>query len=379
MGDHAGVTIVNSWPGIACFGETAPCPPSGPYGRIVFTRSLPVIAALSVLAAGCGGSAHAVVTHVAAPSALPSSAAPSPSKAAVAAATPITTDPLTGLAPRTSPIVVIKVDNATTARRYQKGLGHAAIVYQELVESGQTRFAAVYDNAYSGEVGPIRSVRETDLELLPQYGRVAVAFSGGNSGIKGQFRSAVASGKLLDASYDVLPHDYRLAERRVDARNFYSTPARLAAAANGATATDIGLRFGPIAPTAGKPVTSARIPFSDMMVVSVRYDASSGTWSVFQDGTAMPGVAPANIVVQSVPIKRGRYVDVLGSPSPYATTVGHGAALILRNGRLVHATWKRASVKSGTHYVDDKGHDIPLKAGSTWVFLQPKTQSTSVS
>jgi hypothetical protein len=344
----------------------------------VTKRSLSVIALLGAFAAACGSSPHAAVTTAAAPTPLPSSAAPSPSKP-VAVPSPKAADPLTGLAVRHSPIVVIKVDNATTARRYQKGLGHAAIVYEELVESGQTRFAAVYDNAYGGEVGPIRSVRETDLELLPQYGRVAVAFSGGNSGIKGQFRTAVRAGKLLDASYDVLPHDYRLAERRVDARNFYSTPARLAAAANGATATDIGLRFGRIAKTAGRPANAAVIRFSDMMVVGVRYNSSTGLWSVSQDGTVMPGVAPANIVVQSVPIRRGRYVDVLGAASPYATTVGHGNALILRDGRLVHATWKRASVTSGTHYVDDKGRDIPLKAGATWVLLQPKTRSTAVS
>jgi hypothetical protein len=365
------------WPGIARFRENTALSGSDPYGRIVTKRSLAVIGLLGVLAAGCGGGSKAVVKHVAQPSTLPSSSAPSPSKAAVAAKP--ATDPLTGLAPHHSSIVVIKVDNATTARRYQKGLGHAAIVYQELVESGQTRFAAVYDNAYDGEVGPIRSVRETDLELLPQYGRVAVAFSGGNSGIKGQFRGAVASGKLLDASYDVLPHDYRLAERRVDARNFYSTPAKLAASANGATPTDIGLRFGPIAPTAGKPAASAIIRFSDMMVVQVRYNASTGQWAVYQDGRVMPGVSPSNIIVQSVPIKRGRYVDVLGAASPYATTIGRGNALIFRDGRFVHATWKRASVKGGTHYVDDKGRDIPLKPGATWVMLQPKTRSAVVS
>ena len=344
----------------------------------VSKRSLAVIGILGALAAGCGGGSKAVVKPVAAPSALPSTTAPSPSKAALPSPSAVTTDPLTGLALQHSPIVVIKVDNATTARRYQKGLGHAAIVYQELVESGQTRFAAVYDNGYDGEVGPIRSVRETDLELLPQYGRVAVAFSGGNTGIKGPFRGAVRAGELLDASYDVLPSRYRLAERRVDARNFFSTPAKLAAAANGATPTDVGLRFGPMAATAGKPAASAVIRFSDVMVVQVKYNASTGKWSVYQDGALMPGVAPSNVIVQSVPIKRGRYVDVLGAASPYASTVGHGSALIFRDGRFVHATWKRASVKSGTHYVDDKGRDLALKPGATWVMLQPNTRTTVV-
>lgn len=341
-------------------------------------RSLTVLGLLGVLATGCGGGSKAVVNPVAQPSPLPASSAPAPSKAAVPSPA-VTADPLTGLAVRHSPIVVIKVDNAVTARRYQRGLGQAAIVYQELVESGQTRFAAVYDNAYAGEVGPIRSVRETDLELLPQYGRVAVAFSGGNTGVKGQFKGAVRNGELLDASYDVLPSRYRLAERRVDARNFFSTPAKLAAAANGATPTDIGLRFGPLAPTAGKPAASAVIRFSDMMVVQVRYNAPTGRWRVYQDGMLMPGVAPSNVIVQSVPIKRGRYVDVLGAASPNASTIGRGRALVFRDGRFVHATWQRASVKSGTRYVDDKGRDIPLKPGATWVMLQPNSRSAVVS
>lgn len=340
-------------------------------------RSLAVIGVLGVLTTGCGGASKAVVQPVAQPGALPSSSAPSPSLVRSPAPAP-SADPLTGLAVQRSPIVVIKVDNAVTARRYQRGLGQAAIVYQELVESGQTRFAAVYDNAYDGEVGPIRSVRETDLELLPQYGRVAVAFSGGNTGIKSQFRGAVRKGDLLDASYDVLPSRYRLAERRVDARNFFSTPAKLAAAANGATPTDIGLRFGPLAPTAGKPASSAVIRFSDVMVVQVRFNASTGRWSVYQDGMLMPGVAPSNIIVQSVPIKRGRYVDVLGAASPYASTIGRGSALVFRDGRFVHATWQRVSVKTGTRYVDDKGRDIPLKPGATWVMLQPSSRSTVV-
>jgi hypothetical protein len=345
----------------------------------VTKRSLAVIGLVGLLAAACNSTPKAVVQAVAAPSALPSTAAPSPvpSKAVVKPRPPAT-DPLTGLAPRKTPIIVIKVDNATTARRYQRGLGHAAIVYEELVESGQTRFAAVYDNAFTGEVGPIRSVRETDLELLPQFGRVAVAFSGGNSGIKAQFRNAVRSGNLIDASYDVTPRTYRLGERRVDARNFFSTPAALVAVSHGATPKYVGLRFGPIAKTAGKAVTAVTIRFSDIVVVRVRYNPSTGKWAVYQDGAVMPGVAPANIIVQSVPIKRGRYVDVLGASSPYATTVGHGNALIMRDGRLVHATWKRLTVGTGTRYVDDKGRDIPLKAGSTWVFLQPNTRSASL-
>ena len=339
-------------------------------------RFLPALALLGAAAVACGPAAsHPVAVRPAAaapaPSVLPSPLAPSP---AVSVA-PKVADPLTGLSVTHSPVVVVKVDNATTARPYQRGLGHAAIVYQELVESGTTRFAAVYDNAYAGEVGPIRSVRETDIELLPEFGRVAVAFSGGNSGVKGQFRSAVRAGQLLDASYDSLTSHYRLGEQRIDARNFFSRPAGLAAASRGATAKDIGLRFGPLA--GGSPATSATVSYSDRMSVAIRYDAGSGTWTILQDGTPMPGVGPTNVIVQSVRIRKGRYVDVEGAPSPYTVSIGSGNAIVFRDGQAIRGTWKRPSVRRGTHYLDAHGHDIALKPGSTWVLLLPSTRSAS--
>src|SRR3954464_7388490 len=126
MGEGFDMGNRSTWPGIARFRENTTVSGYSTYGRIVTNRSLAVIGLLGVLAAGCGGGAKTVVKPVAQPSALPSSAAASPSKAALPSPSSATTDPLTGLALRHSPIVVIKVDNATTARRYQKGLGQAA-------------------------------------------------------------------------------------------------------------------------------------------------------------------------------------------------------------------------------------------------------------
>ena len=47
-------------------------------------------------------------------------------------------------------------------------------------------------------------------------------------------------------------------------------------------------------------------------------------------------------------------------------------------GTKAHATWKRVGVRSGTHYVDAKGRDIPLKSGSTWILLLPKSRSAAL-
>ena len=288
-------------------------------------------------------------------------------------------NPLTGLAPRKVALVVIKVDNASTARPFQRGINHAAVVYQELVESGLTRFAAVYDGSWSGEVGPIRSARETDIALLAEYGRVTLAFSGANHGVMHSVLAAAHKNMLIDASHEHFPSLYREGVRRRDSYNFFSTPNRIRAARPGAKAKNIGLHFAPLRKTAGRGAKAATIRFSAHASVIVRYNKRTGRYSVYQDGHLMNGVAPANVIVQRVTVRGSRYVDVLGSPTPYTVTTGRGSAVLLRDGRLVTATWRRLTVRTGTRFLDDKGRDVPLKPGPTWILLQPKGQPLTYS
>ena len=329
---------------------------------------LAIVAALAITTA-CGGSEPA---EQAAPAPSPSpSASPSPSPKP----TPPPVNPLTGVGPLTkTPVVVVKVDNGGLARPYHRGLDRAAIVYQELVESGETRFAAVYTDGSKGEVGPVRSVRDSDIELLRQYGRVPVGFSGGNTGVKESFSKAVRAGQLLDASYDAVPQDYRLAERRADARNFFTSPAALAASRPGTAPRDVGLRFGLLAPGTGTPTAVGKAVFSRYVTVTARYVPSTGRWAISQNGRVMPRVAAANVIVQQVPVRMSQYVDVLGNPTPYTVTVGKGPVTVLRDGVAVKGTWRRLTAETGTRYLDATGKDIRLKPGATWVLLLPKGQ-----
>ena len=78
------------------------------------------------------------------------------------------------------PILVVKIDD-TPAAHPQAGLEDADIVYIEQVEGGLTRLAAVFSSKIPDVVGPVRSARISDIELLEQFGRVAFAYSGAQS------------------------------------------------------------------------------------------------------------------------------------------------------------------------------------------------------
>lgn len=285
-------------------------------------------------------------------------------------------DPLTGLALRApGPIVAVKIDNAVLARPYQRGLRQAAVVYQELVEGGSTRFMAIFESgSATQEVGPIRSARQSDLAVLRAYGHPAFAFSGANPGVSALVARAAHAKQVLDASYDALPGSYRLAEQRRDARNFFAVPSVLGKRRPGSGPQDIGLRFGAAVP-AGPATATMSASFSRTSQVQVRYDASSGRYLLSQGGRVLP-ISCANVVVQMVRTSASRFHDVHGEVSPLTVSTGSGRSVVLRDGKRVEGRWSRTGL-GATHFLDAAGHDVALKPGPTWVMLLPSSGGTA--
>lgn len=346
------------------------------------TRSAAAVLSSMALLAACGGAAAQQP-----PRQPPSTPSNQPSGQATPTAGPVPTrpaaakvNPLTGLAPMpTGNVVAVKIDNSPLARPYFRGLNEASIMYEELMEGGATRFLAVYSPATGNQVGPIRSVREGDIELLQQFGKLALGASGGNTGVLATVAQAEKNGIILDVSYDTVPGPYVKGERRKDAINFFSSPEKIdKAKPSGTKVRDIGLRFGPLPAGAGFPAARASVRFSKLSQVTVQYDRASGRYAVFQEGDRMKGYAPANVVVQHVQIRTSRYVDVLGNPTPYTATVGSGAVAVLRDGRRLSGAWRRMAPHTGTRYLDDKGRDLPLKPGPTLVLLVPAGQKLAI-
>lgn len=338
-----------------------------------------------VAAAALAGCSSPEVVPVAASSPVPSAApspspSPSPSPAPSPPPAPLLVDPLTGLLPvPTGSVVAVKIDNSRTARPYHRGLGEASIVYQEVMEGGATRFLAVYSPAIGAEVGPIRSIRESDIELLLQYGKVPLAASGANAGVLATVRKAEEIGQILDVNFESVPGPYRKGERRKDAINFYAAPAAVdAAKPGGSWPRDIGLTFGPVPPEAGFPAGRASVSFSQIARTTVQHDPATGRYAVFSEGDRLNGAAPANVVVQHVKIRESPYVDVLGNRTPYTETVGTGPVVVLREGRRFSGTWVRHDPLGGTRLLDDKGRDLPLAPGPTWFLLVPAGRSLDV-
>lgn len=111
-------------------------------------------------------------------------AAPAPTPATTTSTTTTTLvarEPLTGVVTELRPALVVKVDNVDAAP--QSGLNQADVVFEEIVEGRATRFAAVFNSAEANPVGPIRSGRTQDVDLLMSLNDPALAYSGANDGV----------------------------------------------------------------------------------------------------------------------------------------------------------------------------------------------------
>ena len=307
------------------------------------------------------------------------------------------------------PAVVVKIDNSPDSRP-QTGINEADIVYELLVE-GITRYALVFHSNIVDPVGPVRSARSSDIDLVADLSTPLFSWSGGNAGVVGEVRNAERKGILIDASQDAASPAYYRANDRQAPHNLYvhlpqllelkapansGNPAPIfnfrkvatspSTATTSSTSTTTSKKSSSTTTTIAPPTTTTTLPGSptpgftlDFGGVKVDYlwNPAAKGWSRLQVDQTHPraksptldtaGVqaSPENVIVQ--------FIDYGQSPSdsrsPMALTVGSGNVLVFTDGRVVSGTWSRASAEKPTTYTAADGTPILLTPGRTWVAL----------
>ncbi len=340
---------------------------SGRRHRAAGPALLLAVAATLVLAACSNGSSPGP-SIPATSTAGPQSPSPSPTP------TPTTVQRslLSGRAGATDhAVLAVKLDNTPLSNPWA-GLKAADVVYLEQVEGGLSRFMAIYSSTYPASVGPVRSARISDIELLRQYGKVAFAYSG----VQTKMLPVLKKAYLIDVSDDHGGLGYHRDFSRPAPYNLFGTPSvLLKRAGHPAKAVDVGFTFDDAVPAGGTPVTvvSASYPATR---VGFAWNASSRRFLASMNGrkamaTEGGQLGGTTVIIQYVKVTRSIYHDKNGNYTPLSTSVGTGSALILRDGRYWRATWSRPSAAAGTQWLVG-GQPFPLAPGQVWVLLVDK-------
>ena len=278
--------------------------------------------------------------------------------------------PLTGLpdpsgVARHRPALTVKIENVPAAFP-QQGIDHADVVYEEIVEGGITRLAAIFNSTAPSIIGPVRSVRRTDHSIVWPIGGI-FAFSGGAAYAITSIDTApvhivdeVAAGAAM----------YRDLNGRVPPDNLYGIGPKLFAL--GGTPIPPPALFTyrtPTAPLRGPRVSSFIVGFGSGYTVSYNWNTTTQSWGRIQFGSpdlTADGaqISPKNVIVQDV-----NYLGGVGQVGAEAQMVGSGVATVFVGGHEVVGTWHRGSLGDRTTFRDAKGRLIRLTPGQTWVEL----------
>jgi len=274
---------------------------------------------------------------------------------------PLTGFPAKGTIPG-HPVLVVKIDNSENSRP-QVGLRKADLVTEELVEGGSTRLAVFYFQRVPTLVGPVRSMRATDIGIVKPAKAVLVA-SGGAPPTVARVQAAG-----ITAFTEGAP-GYRRDDSRMAPYNLFMDLSELAAKTRAKETVSSYLPFGPEKDLPrGRPAAGIAARFSGGHITRWRY--REGTYEN-QNSFAAHGdrFRPDTVLVLRVKVGDAGYRDPAGNPVPETKFTGKGKALVFHGGRVVRGTWSKSLDSSIT--LRTKAGRLTVPAGHTWIELVPQ-------
>ena len=270
--------------------------------------------------------------------------------------------------------IAAKIDNLPSARP-QLGLENTDLVYQELVEGGLTRYVAVWQSVIPALLGPVRSIRPMDPDIVSPLGGI-ICYSGGQQRFVDLMRRTPVY-NAIHGQADTASTFFRTPTRAAP-HNVLVKAQELLGQHSGIVAPAKQFEFAPdlassTAAKGGTPTAAVNYVFSGVTDGSWTWDAVRGVFLRSQgSGPDLDG-AGAQLSATNVVVVRVTVSDDQGVPK--TNLIGSGEAWISTGGGTVHATWSKASATDPIHLVDGAGATVRLAPGNTWIELVPSAGS----
>jgi hypothetical protein len=273
------------------------------------------------------------------------------------------------------PALAGKIDNHPSARP-QVGLDEADIVFEELVEGGLTRYLAIWHSSLPAEIGPVRSVRPMDPEIVSPFGGI-FAYSGGQVRFIQMMQEAPVYNAIhgqpdteetfYRTSAKVAPHNVLVkAPELVDQHLNLPAPERQFAYAPSVEEST--------AVVAGSPVTSMNPRFSGFSSPTWEWDGTQGTFLRFQTNGAADSASSGNQIFATNVVVLQVGIDVV-EDIPTTRLVNQGKGWVATGGSILEINWFKATPESPIILTTDDGEEVRLGVGNTWIELIPNDSS----
>ncbi len=275
--------------------------------------------------------------------------------------------------------ILVQIGNSTPERP-QSQLALADVVFETIAEGGITRFSAVYLCTEADNIGPVRSGRLIDLDVVPMMNAIFVHV-GASDGVMARFAQSDISQARFD-EYSGDPGVTRITTRKPPFNAYTSTDVIWSLARDRnmiPAARPTVLKFNAATPTGGHPAAQIDLPILPGVTdVSYIFDAGTGRYLRSMDGfahsdlSAKQQLSTANVVIIYAPhIASDIIEDSLGSRSIQIDLTSGGRMQLLRDGQVFDGTWTRPDAHAFFELKDSAGNLLSLRPGNTWIQFVP--------
>ncbi len=319
------------------------------------------------------------------------------------------TAPLTGIpyvkgspesAGLNSPSVSCKIDNAP-AGRPQYNLNKTDMVFVEMVEGGLTRLVATWHSQPVDKVGPVRSIRPMDADIVAPYGGV-FCFSGGLPQFQAMMRETSLYMADETSERDAAEDSFSRTTEKSAPHNLVVNMALLQSQHIDKGGPGAMFTYSEYVSDSEKNLPDPKsvkeieelkayrashnsgIPTADVTIkypLATSYWAGDGTGYLLRtqdkaphlDAVSNEQVRAKNVVVIEVEI------DNTYGLIPKTVMVASGRAWVFQDGKRFEGTWSKPTQASPIELLDSNGSVIKLLPGNTWIELKPSKASITIT
>ncbi|NSW91841.1 MAG: DUF3048 domain-containing protein [Firmicutes bacterium] len=268
----------------------------------------------------------------------------------------------------------VMIDNEGVKCLPQGGLDQAQIIYEIIVEGGETRFMPLFWETEPELIGPVRSSRHYFLDYVLEHDAIYVHFGWSPMAMRdipklkiNNINGVANGGEIfwdLTEDKNNWQDSYTSMEKikeyvdRVKYRT--TTEKKLVFTYN---TEDTELEEGVSAEKVG-------IKYNQFNTSEYIYDTTTKQYSRFRKGEPhMERVSGEQLKAKNIIIQFAKNYTIPGDKEDRqeVETVGSGEGWFITCGKAIKIKWSKNSREEATKYTDEKGNPIMLNPGQTWI------------
>ncbi|MCI8342279.1 MAG: DUF3048 domain-containing protein [Firmicutes bacterium] len=266
----------------------------------------------------------------------------------------------------------------------QSGIEQADLYYEVLAEGEITRIVAIFQNFDAEKIGPVRSARDYFTYFALDNNAIFVHHGGSETGY------AAVRNRGLNNIDGMTSGAFWRDQTRLNTPGMYEHSSYTDAESLKKEAGDknfsqnFSSEYSPMfsfyeleteLTGSAAEARNVKLPYSSYQVSEFVYDENTRLYGRIQSGQPQIDDATGNqLKVKNIIIQKADMWIIPGDNAGRREVeiVGSGTGTFVTNGKARDITWEKKSYDSPTKWFDEKGNELKLNAGKTWICVFPK-------